>query len=568
MEEVELLETFDQHQRFPLDDHRLSNCNIPSDNDTTDSSSSNVSEDEASIKTEPTNPEIGESPLSSSGNRNSIDSNDVSLEPFVHQVGGHIPMVCLDADTVCKPLIEREHRFYRSIPESLKRFTPRFEGLMHIEMKAKPDGCIALRGNPPCDRESLDSTGLKGIASNRRENKRMKSRQKLHLLLQHLQNSEDGSRNHEFEWVDSKSKLRVSPIAPQGNGLNTEATQSSKNHLEKTSNDRSGEIDGNHQNDPTAVKENDLSSGSNLDLELFYNPWALKCHQDHFKKLGLKSSDTVAISSKPEIGTTIAHFPKTRCTYLLLENVVSSQLRPCILDLKVGARQYPDDCSSTKKKSKMAKSAQTTSATLGLRLCGMQVFDTSTEKYICLNKYHGRSLSDQAFIDSIQQFLNKNGNGNNNSFRDDVRKQLILKLRDLIAELQGLDSFRFYTSSLLVTYDGYCHSKLRQLNVNSIGKPCDKNDASHSAESHEMECDNVSSTSAKDEGYDHDTENLQNDQLHNASEPGLSNTLVDVRLIDFAHATHIGMNDKGVYEGPDDNFISGISNFLSILEEL
>ena len=82
---------------------------------------------------------------------------------------------------------------------------------------------------------------------------------------------------------------------------------------------------------------------------------------------------------------------------------------------------------------------------------------------------------------------------------------------------------------IYLQYDGYRHSKLRQLYVNSIDKPCDKNDASHSSESHETGCDYVSSTSAKDAGYDHDTENLQNDQLHNAGEPGISNTLVDVR---------------------------------------
>ena len=44
--------------------------------------------------------------------------------------------------------------------------------------------------------------------------------------------------------------------------------------------------------------------------------------------------------------------------------------------------------------------------------------------------------------------------------------------------------------------------------------------------------------------------------------------LVDVRLIDFAHSTHIGMHDKATYDGPDDNLISGISNFIKILEEL
>ena len=36
----------------------------------------------------------------------------VSLEPFVHQVGGHFPIICLDGTTVCKPLNDREHRFW------------------------------------------------------------------------------------------------------------------------------------------------------------------------------------------------------------------------------------------------------------------------------------------------------------------------------------------------------------------------------------------------------------------------------------------------------------------------
>ncbi len=44
----------------------------------------------------------------------------VALEPFLHQVGGHFPMVTLDEDTVCKPLNDREHKFYRTLPAALK----------------------------------------------------------------------------------------------------------------------------------------------------------------------------------------------------------------------------------------------------------------------------------------------------------------------------------------------------------------------------------------------------------------------------------------------------------------
>ena len=556
MDERRLRQTFDHDEDDTIND-AFTRCIIESDNDSTESTSSNETEDETTLSTVSSLTGSKESPPSHLGGI-SRDSRNVSLEPFVHQVGGHIPMVCLDADTVCKPLIDREHKFYQSLPESLKRFTPQFDGLMHIEIQANPDGCIALTGNPPSSRRRLKAPRDNDL---KRENKRMKSRQKLHLLLQHLQNGEKAQRSHEFEWNDSKSR-RSSKI--ELNGRNVYGGVSDDNRAQASKEQISANDDPRkcHKKllvDEEIANKDKMSSGSNIDLELFYNPWALKCHQDHFKKLGLKSSNTVAISSKLEPRDVVEAFPKTRCTYLLLENVVSNHTRPCVLDIKVGARQYPDDCSSAKKKSKMIKSAQTTSATLGLRLCGMQVFDTVSKKYTCLNKYHGRALTDETFVDSIRQFLNKKDNQDDRGFRDDVRKKLILKLLELKKELKKLDSFRFYTSSLLVTYDGYINFQVPENHANSILEPCDNDVASHSDDGDETNGDNLSPSSAKG---DISSCNQGRNESQN------SNQLVDVRLIDFAHATHIGMNDKATYEGPDDNFISGISNFISILNKL
>jgi inositol-hexakisphosphate kinase len=58
----------------------------------------------------------------------------MQLEPFIHQVGGHSSILCLDERTVCKPLIKQELNFYESLPKSLKRFTPEYRGVVQVQI--------------------------------------------------------------------------------------------------------------------------------------------------------------------------------------------------------------------------------------------------------------------------------------------------------------------------------------------------------------------------------------------------------------------------------------------------
>lgn len=55
----------------------------------------------------------------------------VMLEPFVHQVGGHCCVLRFGEQTVCKPLIPREHQFYKSLPAAMRKFTPQYRGNAH-----------------------------------------------------------------------------------------------------------------------------------------------------------------------------------------------------------------------------------------------------------------------------------------------------------------------------------------------------------------------------------------------------------------------------------------------------
>lgn len=52
----------------------------------------------------------------------------VMLEPFVHQVGGHSCVLRFGEQTICKPLIPREHQFYRNLPAAMRKFTPQYRG--------------------------------------------------------------------------------------------------------------------------------------------------------------------------------------------------------------------------------------------------------------------------------------------------------------------------------------------------------------------------------------------------------------------------------------------------------
>lgn len=95
--------------------------------------------------------------------QDSADAGDaragVQLEPFLHQVGGHLSVMKYDEHTVCKPLISREQRFYESLPLAMKRFTPQYKGEC-------PDValCLPCWARPICVRPWVPRAGRCGQA--------------------------------------------------------------------------------------------------------------------------------------------------------------------------------------------------------------------------------------------------------------------------------------------------------------------------------------------------------------------------------------------------------------------
>ena len=62
---------------------------------------------------------------------------NLCLKPLKAQVGGHVYMKLLNDSQVCKPLNQREEKFYQNIPKSLLDHVPQFLGTVEIKNNAE-----------------------------------------------------------------------------------------------------------------------------------------------------------------------------------------------------------------------------------------------------------------------------------------------------------------------------------------------------------------------------------------------------------------------------------------------
>ncbi|XP_036415402.1 inositol hexakisphosphate kinase 1 [Colossoma macropomum] len=416
----------------------------------------------------------------------------VPLEPFVHQVGGHTSMMRYDDHTVCKPLISREQRFYESLPPEMKEFTPEYKGVVLVCFEGDMDGYINLVAYPYVESEGLDHEEL----PERDQPRRKHSRRSLH------RSSSDHKEDRPAHESDSSENLQE--------------LKSPRLDLQI------------HSDVPFQM----LDGNSGLSSEkISHNPWSLRCHKQQLSRMRSESKER--------------KFYK----FLLLENVVHHFSYPCILDLKMGTRQHGDDASEEKAARQMKKCEQSTSATLGVRVCGMQVYQMDTGHYLCRNKYYGRGLSIEGFRHALYQFMH-----NGTQLRKDLFEPMLGKLRSLKAVLERQASYRFYSSSLLIIYEGKEPEPAEPPSEKEPLAGQTAPDPSLLIQEHTPPLPPLPPPPPPPPPSD----------PHSRPPPS-----VDVRMIDFAHSTFKGFrDDQTVHDGPDRGYVFGLESLINILEAI
>lgn len=422
--------------------------------------------------------DIANAPTQSSQQASEIYPLTVELRPFKNKVGGHTAIFRFSKKAVCKALVNRENVWYEAVERkhlNLLKFMPKYIGVLNVRYSSVVREEEFTPKIGPVE-EPFDDTpeyaadisvvddleqGLENQHLSRSSGKPYKSSSNPHLRrpsfpgYQALRGVSREDPPPEVLLDDNRHIIpdllwrHYSTSAPNANTLKSASLNSMD--FPENAHDRSiGATSVNTDLQAQVIQE-------------VFIPQTRK-HEDIFE---MEDDVNEHLSdSKEELQNPVLRKHTRFERFILLEDLTADMSKPCVLDLKMGTRQYGVDASDSKQASQRKKCSLTSSKELGTRVCGLQVWNRATHKYFMKDKYFGRRLkSGPPFAKALTKFLYDGMSG----YSIICKIPLIISLlRELYSYFQDLKGYRMYGSSILLMYDGALPASEAEIKIHII----------------------------------------------------------------------------------------------------
>ncbi|EFA81904.1 InsP6 kinase [Heterostelium album PN500] len=464
------------------------------------------------------------SSISSSSSNNNKDEElilDPSVTQFSNQVGGHCAILSVNGK-ICKPLIQRELNFYLAayFNEAVRPFVAGFHGVVDI---LKNHDCSDLNNTNTATSSKPTNNDAQLMNIDRFQ-----------------------PETNEIVLTTSTSPININRLS----ALASQCSSSNNNSGNRSRTSSFGSFGSSFEQDSSLDSYHTAATASHDFLVVLPSVQKFIAQSKQKKK-----------APKHPVGTVQQ--------YILLEDLTKGYNHPCIVDIKVGTRQKGAICAST------------TSTSLGIRICGMKIFSDNIGGNIIYDRFYGRSLTDESLESTLYHFFFHSSTDTSQIYLVDCILDKLLSLKDSLCDKNNQFSFKLYSSSLLIIYEGSPSSSNSSIDMfsgsTSSSQSLDDGEISYPSLLEESDADSCISTSSdidstidSSDNEDEINQRLQppsSSVLRSSSSSSSSSSSIrnDVKMIDFAHA--INVDDKHE-ASEDDGYIFGLDNLVKILANI